>query len=182
MKAAKIMVTGYDGHERQLGLYAEAVAGRVLRGVAESPAGKAGTVARIAGLLEVTTIQPATADGYATDDSTHRLAWRAIERARKDASQAYAIHGSRRVRIAVHRGALGGRTCYSAPRYTIEGREYALCADLHFELSESRTQDGMLAGYYESVCDDDAQGTGKQQEKKGYEWGEGKSPRRIPAE
>jgi len=152
MKAAKIMVTGNDGHERQLGLYAEAVAGRVLQRVAESPAGKAGTVARIAGLLEVTTIQPATADGYATDDSTHRLAWRAIERARKDASQAYAIHGSRRVRIAVHRGALGGRTCYSAPRYTIEGREYALCADLHFELSESRTQDGMLAGYYESVC------------------------------
>jgi len=155
MKAAKIMVTGDDGREWPLGLYAEEVAGRVLRGVAESPAGKAGTVARIAGLLEVTTIQPATADGYATDDSTHRLAWR---RARKDASQAYAIHGSRRVRIAVHRGALGGRTCYSAPRYTIEGREYALCADLHFEPSESRTQDGMLAGYYESVCDDDAQG------------------------
>jgi hypothetical protein len=33
----------------------------------------------------------------------------------------------------------------------IGGREYALCADSHFEPSESRTQDGELTGYYESV-------------------------------
>ena len=153
MKAAKIMVKGNDGHEWQFGLYAEEVAGRVVQGIAESPSGKAGSVARIAGLLDVETIEPATADGFATDDSTmHRLAWRAIERARKDGTNAYAIHGERHVRLAVHRGALGGRTCYSGPRYTIEGCEYALCADSHFEPSESRTQDGKLSGYYESVC------------------------------
>jgi hypothetical protein len=153
MKAAKIMVKGHDGHEYKLGLYAEKVAGRVVQGIAESPAGKAGSVARIAGLVDVETIEPATADGYATDDSTHRLAWRAIERARKDGTKAYAIHGhGERVRIAVHRGALGGRTCYSGPRYTIEGREYVLCADSHYEPSESRTPDGKLSSYYESVC------------------------------
>jgi hypothetical protein len=152
MKAAKIMVKGHDGHEYKLGLYAEKVAGRVVQGIAESPAGKAGSVARIAGLVDVETIEPATADGYTTDNgSTHRLAWRAIERARKDWTHAYAIHGDRHVRIAVHRGALGGRTCYSGPRYTIEGREYVLCADSHFEPSESRTPDGQLSGYYESV-------------------------------
>jgi len=152
MKAAMIMVTGYDGHEWQYCLCAEEVAGRVVQGIAESPAGKAGSVARVACLLDVVTIEPVTADGYATDDSTHRLAWRAMRRARKDGSHAYAIHGERHVRLAVHRGALGGRTCYSGPRYTIEGREYVLCADRHYEPSEVRTQGGKLLGCYESVC------------------------------
>jgi len=152
MKAAKIMVKENDGHEWQFGLCAEEVAERVVRRIAKSPSGKAGSVARIAALLAVETIEPATADGFATDDSTHRLAWRAIERARKDGTNAYAIHGERHVRLAVHRGALGGRTCYSGPRYMIEGREYALCADCRFEPSEFRTQDGKVSSYYESVC------------------------------
>ena len=154
MKAAKIMVKGANGHEWQFGLYAEDVAARVVQGIADSPAGKAGSVARIAGSVDVETIEPATADGFATDNSAHRLAWRAIERAHKDGTHAYARHGDRHVSLTVHRGALGGRTCYSGPRYMIEGREYVLCADSHFEPSESRTQDGKLSGYYTSVVAD----------------------------
>jgi hypothetical protein len=154
MKAAKIMVKGGDGHEWQFGMYAEDVATRVVAGIADSPAGKAGSVARIGGLVDVETIEPAKADRYETDYSTHRLAWCAIERARKDGTHAYARHGDRHVSLTVHRGALGGRTCYSGPRYMIEGREYVLCADWHFEPSESRDQDGKLSGYYKSVVAD----------------------------
>lgn len=154
MKAAKIMVKGTDGHEYQYSLYAEEVAGDVVQGINESPAGEAGSVAHIAGLVDVETIEPAKADGYTTIFSNHRLPWRAIEHARRHGTYAYAVHGDRRVPLTIHRGALGGRTCYSEPRYMIEGREYVLCVDSHFEPAESRDANGRLVGWYDSVVAD----------------------------
>ena len=82
MRAALILAKDASGQEWRYGLYLDEVANRVVRGVADSTAGRSGLVARVAGLVEVEEIPPARADGFETSESSHRLAWRAVERAR----------------------------------------------------------------------------------------------------
>ena len=149
MNASKIIISK-DGQEYLFRIYDSAVIPQMLKAIAESPAGKAGSVPRAEGVA-VTVLEQAHADGFATDNTTHRKAWRAIEQARKDGTNAFALIDGKRFLLAVHKGALNGRKCYSGSRYIISGAEYVLCRDGHFEAAENRDSAGKLIGFYDSV-------------------------------
>jgi hypothetical protein len=130
-----------------------------------SPAGQAagGNAAKIHRILDVEVIESRPCTGYEVHDynglvSRHRFAHRAIARANKEQSEAraYACTPNGLKRIGERKGDVTEGNIYDGTRYLIDGKQYVLCADNHFERAESRDTKGQLNSWYTYIAGEEA--------------------------
>jgi len=116
----------------------------------------AGLRARPGRIVEISVIPPLAVTRYETRDlddnciSHHRYADCAVGRARKDGNYAYAVMPDGHLRrIHTGNGDIPSNLLpLDGTRYLIDGAQYVLCTDGHFERAEVRNTDGQwLSGY-----------------------------------